>query len=699
MSRTGLIEAGLPKGLWDKASDSAAYTKNQLPHKALGGKIPIEIILAKDPVNKRKNLRPFGQRVSCYDYEVKENLSARSYEGRIVGHTTTFGTYWVRTADGATKLAKNPIPIILDNESEESSSEEEIPPPEVSDWDQPEPPPEDLVPAAAPKKKRRTAEEWTSLVGSRRSTRDRKPKIFAVGTDPDHHNDQQARTSPQAKEWAVARIKERDQLHKYQVFTKIRKSDIPEGTRIVDTKWVYVIKRKADVTIEKFKARKVGRGFTQEEGINYDETYAQMMQTETFKILLVIALYRNWAIRQWDIVAAYLQALLKHDIYIMDINEDGETEYWKLHKALYGLKQAGHEWFEMLCDVMKACGIQQCIGDEGTYVSTKEQVIVRTYVDDLLGIAPTEAQLDQAERSVEGRVELHKRGKPAKMLGMELHWSKEQVILTQTTIIESIAKKYLHLQDGANGRKASLPSESQHYQKPEESEEVQNYQAIVGGLLFIGRMTRPEISIHINLLEQRKKDHDRNNYQTALKVLKYLYLTKFDGLHLKKADDLEIRIYVDASYGGEKSRSQSGVMMTLGNPLLGWYSRRQEIVSLSITEAEYIADCEGAKDSAWVQQFLAELGITTRPTVNTDSERAYNLSKVSKFARRSRHIEHQYHYLCQQVRSGKLRIRTIAGKNNPADILMKLLPMRVMNAWKELWMSTSPTCSQRKPPS
>jgi len=67
----------------------------------------------------------------------------------------------------------------------------------------------------------------------------------------------------------------------------------------------------------------VGRGFTQEEGVNYDETYAQMMRTETFKILLVIALYRNWAIRQWDVVAAYLQALLKHDIYITDTNEDG----------------------------------------------------------------------------------------------------------------------------------------------------------------------------------------------------------------------------------------------------------------------------------------------------------------------------------------------------------------------------------------
>jgi len=92
-------------------------------------------------------------------------------------------------ADGAMKLAKNPTPVMPDSESVESSSEEDILSPEVSDWDQPDPPPEDLGPAATPKKKKRTAEEWTNLVGSRKSTRKIKPKIFAVGADPDHPTD------------------------------------------------------------------------------------------------------------------------------------------------------------------------------------------------------------------------------------------------------------------------------------------------------------------------------------------------------------------------------------------------------------------------------------------------------------------------------------------------------------------------------
>lgn len=63
-----------------------------------------------------------------------------------------------------------------------------------------------------------------------------------------------------------------------------------------------------------------------------------MRRPETLKILLVIALHRKWAIRQWDVVAAYLQALLHYDIYLSDINENGEVKYWKLNKALYDLE-------------------------------------------------------------------------------------------------------------------------------------------------------------------------------------------------------------------------------------------------------------------------------------------------------------------------------------------------------------------------
>ena len=97
----------------------------------------------------------------------------------------------------------------------------------------------------------------------------------------------------------------------------------------------------------------MGRGFTQEHGVTYGETYSQMSRAETWKVLIVLALQNNWEARQWDVKAAYLNAPLKHDVYVQNINESGTTEYWKLHKALYGLKQAGHEWYNTMIDIME----------------------------------------------------------------------------------------------------------------------------------------------------------------------------------------------------------------------------------------------------------------------------------------------------------------------------------------------------------
>jgi len=85
---------------------------------------------------------------------------------------------------------------------------------------------------------------------------------------------------------------------------------------------------------------------------------------------------------------------------------------------------------------------------------------------------------------------------------------------------------------------------------------------------------------------------------------------------------------------------------------------------------------------------LSEIGILTLPTLKTDSEGAYHLSKRPKFMHRSCHIEHRFHYLCQQVRAEKLTIHTIPEKDNPSDPLTKILPMAAVTGWKERWMHT-----------
>ena len=149
---------------------------------------------------------------------------------------------------------------------------------------------------------------------------------------------------------------------------------------------------------------------------------------------------------------------------------------------------------------------------------------------------------------------------------------------------------------------------------------------------------------------------------------------------------------MDASYGGEEARSQTGVIVFLGpqkTPVL-WYTRRQDTVSLSITEAEYIAVAEAAKDAAWMRQWLSETQISIGPPViRTDNEAVDRLTDTQSYHRRTRHIDHRYHYIQQEVREGHVLVKKIGGRENLADPLTKIVSPEPLRQWmKDIGMKT-----------
>jgi len=201
MSRTALIAAEMPKSYWDKASLWAVYVKNCLLYKALPkGLTPVEILLPGTHAEcLRNNLRPFGQKIKYFDYEVTDKLSARGYKGRIVAYTNTYQTYWVIDPSSKTGLAKNPQPVQPVSDSDNETliltndkmlpEESELPTQELSE---PEPVPleEQRIDTPAPKKKK--GKDWSTIVGTRdQPTRESKKQVLAVGTDPDHPTDEQ----------------------------------------------------------------------------------------------------------------------------------------------------------------------------------------------------------------------------------------------------------------------------------------------------------------------------------------------------------------------------------------------------------------------------------------------------------------------------------------------------------------------------
>ena len=695
VARTAMIGAEL-KGLWGDAIKWAAYTKNRIPHKNLTNMTPAQVFLLKE-VPTRSNLRPFGQRVMIHIYKDQRGgrWAPRAQEARIIGYTETHGVYQVITPSGKRLISKDPRPI---------KEKPELPTP-VKETTLPSEGPSTEIAIESPKQAQ----------GPRRSTRsgrdtrpfDQREKeglygnpqvkklrliVNRVGHDIDHPTEQQVAEANQtlAKEWEEAREKERQKLRKYGVYSIVPK--IPDGHRPVDTKWVYDVKRDREGNLLRRRARKVGRGFTQEYGKNYEDTYSQMARSETWRILLTLSTHYKWEVRQWDVVAAYLNAPLTHEVYV----KDGE-ECWQLHKALYGLKQAGHEWYKTLRNIMTKSGLQQCIGDPGVFKRGKPNdpnfTIIATHVDDMAGFATNKGSLDKVESAIEQHVELEKLGTPAKLLGMELTWgpNNEWVKLTQKSAIENLIKEFGIITTIPT---KSLPLNANDYaeiQQEETTPEIQKkYQSLVGSLLYITRHTRPEITLHTNLLGRRTSHATTNNLKTGLQVLRYLASSLDDGITIKPQDkqdqtsgrSITIKGYADASYGGEKARSQSGSLVTLEGQVVIWSSRRQDTTAQSITEAEYIACSETAKDIRWMHQFLEEVSVLTSiPMLYTDNEAAIKMTKTQTFHRRTRHIEHRHHFIRELVERNLIIVQGIRGKENPADPLTKLLPMTNLRKW------------------
>ncbi len=145
---------------------------------------------------------------------------------------------------------------------------------------------------------------------------------------------------------------ELDQPHKNKTWILVPKEEIESGHRPLRSKWVYKIKRDVDGNIARFKARWVVKGYLQQFGVDFDQTFADVVKPMAFRVLFAIAVFFDLDINQMDVKIAFLYGLINQLVYV-DIPKRSETEanrnmVCKLFKALYGLKQSPRLWYERL---------------------------------------------------------------------------------------------------------------------------------------------------------------------------------------------------------------------------------------------------------------------------------------------------------------------------------------------------------------
>ena len=188
-------------------------------------------------------------------------------------------------------------------------------------------------------------------------------------------------------DWVKAMNEELDRIEKTQTWELFPR---PKSKNIVGTKWVFKNKFNEDGKVIRNKAILVCKGYSQVEGIEFEETFSPVARLEAIKIFLAYSYYRNFKVYQMDVKYAFLNGKLEEDVYIEQLEgfilSKKEEYVFKLKKALYGLKQAPRESFSRLDSYLKQQGYKRGAIDSNLYIKfeDKNMIIVIIYVDDII---------------------------------------------------------------------------------------------------------------------------------------------------------------------------------------------------------------------------------------------------------------------------------------------------------------------------
>jgi hypothetical protein len=139
--------------------------------------------------------------------------------------------------------------------------------------------------------------------------------------------------------------------------------DLPQGKDVVGVKWVYKVKYNANGSVQKFKARRVAKGYVQKYGVDYFDTFSPVARFETIKIVLAVATQMKWSVLQFDVKFAFLNRCLEETVYVLQppgfTIQGKEEKVYKLKRALYGLKQAPWAWYARLNSYLQQSGFRE----------------------------------------------------------------------------------------------------------------------------------------------------------------------------------------------------------------------------------------------------------------------------------------------------------------------------------------------------
>ncbi|CAM8983988.1 unnamed protein product [Rhodiola kirilowii] len=381
-----------------------------------------------------------------------------------------------------------------------------------------------------------------------------------------------------------------------------------------------------------------------------------------------------------DVNSAFLNGLLNEEEYVAQPKgfEDPHHPYYvyRLKKALYGLKQVPRAWYKRLTEFLINHGYVRGGVDKMLFVKHTELdfIIAQIYVDDIVFGSSNQKLVDKFVKQMESKFQMSMVGEMCYFLGLQVKEKAYGIFISQRKYARNLIKKF-DLKKATHKR--TLAATHVKVTKDEASTKVDQtlYTSMIGSLLYL-TASRPDIAYAVGVCARYQVNPKESHPMNVKRIIRYVFGTADYRLWYTKDTNSCLVGYCDANWAGnaEDRKSTSGGCFFLGNNLVSWFSKKQNSISLSTAEAEYIAMGSCCTQMLWMKQMLEEYGVKQDVmTLYCDNMSAINISKNPVQHSRTKHIDIRHHFIRELVEKKITTLTHVSTEKQLVDIFTKAL--------------------------
>jgi hypothetical protein len=420
------------------------------------------------------------------------------------------------------------------------------------------------------------------------------------------------------------------------------------------------------------------------------QSHSPTVQMATLRALLSIGAAKKAKFAGGDFPQAYLNAQNAEPYYVYppksarQYDDEGNRLVWALPGALYGGRASGRHWYEKLRSWFESNGFAVSEWDPCLFLKRNPDGTfhyVAVYVDDLVHVYTDEAGYESviAKYKAEflGYSDL---GPLREIFNAEVDCNDKFVTLTQTRYIEALAEQWLPETETFKTYTPALTNLQDVVKAAAESEvgrlgaeDHEKYRAIVGAVLYVATVCRPDISNAVGLLSRVLETPSEACLSAAMRVLRYLKTTKVLGLRWTVGATTELTGMSDSDWAVVKSTS--GYVFFMAKAAIAYIAKKQASIAMSSTEAEIMAASMAALEAVFLRGLLSEIGCEqSGPTViGVDNQGAIALAQNYISNSRTKHIERRHLKIRELAEQFVVRPEFVPTDENVADIMTKPL--------------------------